>query len=140
VFARVGSCPTLQLALIVLATILKVTFAVCGAHLTPSFVLNNADSRVVFTELFDEVCQQFNISVPATESRASSSETRVKAEYWNNDNGGSGSYGGSGSSSGGYGGGGGSWQRGAASSVAANALLVWLSGSVVCALALKTVF
>jgi len=142
VFARMGSCQTLRLALIVLATILMVTLAVCHIHLTPSFILDIADGRIVFTELFDEVCQKFNISVPATQGHGSSNETHVKAEYWSNDNGGSGGYGGSGSGSGGYGGngGGGSWQRGAASSVAANALLMWLSGSVACATALKTVF
>ena len=99
-------------------------------------VLDIADIRNVFTEFFDEICQDFNISVPATGRHASNNATNVKAEYWNNDNSGSGSYGGSGG--GGYGGG--SWQRGAASSVAANALLVWMVGSVACAVSMNMVF
>jgi uncharacterized membrane protein YgcG len=108
-----------------------VIFAVCDAHRTPSSILDTADSRIAFIKLFDEVCQKFNISVPAPERYGSGNGTNVKAEYWSNGNGGSGGYGGGG------GGGGGSWQHGAASSVTANALLLWIFGSVACAITLN---
>lgn len=95
-----------------------------------SLSFRKADRRIVFTELFDEVCDKFNISVPATASNGSSDGGEVRAEKWTMDNGGS--YGGSG-----YGGGGGSWRSGAASS---EALLGWTFGSVMCAITLGIIF
>lgn len=90
----------------------------------------------MFIGLFDEVCDKFNISVPATGGNGSSDGGEVRAEKWTMDGGGS--YGGGGS--GGYGGygGGGSWRSGAASS---DALLGWTFGRVVvCAITLGLMF
>jgi hypothetical protein len=97
---------------------------------------------LVFIGLFDEVCDKFNISVPATDGNgngSSSDASEVRAEKWTMDNGGS--YGGSGG--GGYsggGGGGGSWRSGARSSVAGDALLGWALGGVACAITLGLMF
>jgi hypothetical protein len=86
---------------------------------------------MVFMGLFDEVCDKFNISVPATTGENGSSDgSDVRAEKWTMDNGGS--YGGGG----GGGGGGGSWRSGAASSVAVEYLLGWTFGGVACAISL----
>lgn len=87
---------------------------------------------LVFIELFDEVCDKFNISVPATGGNESSSGAEVRAEKWTSGNGGS--YGGGG------GGGGGSWRSGAAGSVAADVLLQWMFGGVACAVTLGIMF
>ena len=99
-----------------------------------SLSFRKADRRIVFTELFDEVCDKFNISVPATAGNGSSDGGEVRAEKWTMDNGGS--YSGNGGGSG-YGGGGGSWRSGAASS---EALLGWTFGSVMCAITLGIIF
>lgn len=88
----------------------------------------------MFIGLFDEVCDKFNISVPATGGNGSSDGGEVRAEKWTMDD--SGSYGGGGGGSNGYGGGG-SWRSGAASS---DALLGWTFGSVLCAITLGVMF
>jgi len=90
-----------------------------------------ADDWIVFIGLFDEVCDKFNISVPATGGNGSSDGGEVRAEKWTMDD--SGSYGGGGGGGGNGYGGGGSWRSGAASS---DALLGWTFGSVACAIAL----
>lgn len=99
---------------------------------------------LVFIGLFDEVCDKFNISVPATGGNGNGSSSGgdagdVRAEKWTMDN--SGSYGGS-SGGGGYngGGGGGSWRSGAASSVAGDGVLGWIFGGVACAITLGIMF
>lgn len=111
-----------------------------------SVLFRIADSPIVFIGLFDEVCDKFNISVPATggDGNGSSSDggdaSEVRAEAWTVDNGGS--YGGSGGGGGysGGGGGGGSWRSGAGSSVAGDALLGWALGGVACAITLGLMF
>ena len=108
-----------------------------------AFWMYVADERIVFIGLFDEVCDKFNISVPATggngSSESSSDASEVRAEKWTMDDGGS--YGGSGGG-GGYSGGGsgGSWRSGAGSSVAGDAILGWTFGGVVCAITLGLMF
>ena len=87
----------------------------------------------MFIGLFDEVCDKFNISVPATGGNGSSDGREVRAEKWTMDD--SGSYGGGGGSNG-YGGGG-SWRSGAASS---DNLLGWTFGSVLCAITLGVMY
>jgi hypothetical protein len=80
--------------------------------------------------LFDEVCDKFNISVPATTGGNESSDgstSDVRAEKWTMDNGGS--YGGGG-------GGGGSWRSAAGSSVAIESLLGWTFSGVAISLGL----
>lgn len=101
----------------------------CGLRPFSCFSMHVADDRVVFIELFDEVCDKFNISVPATGGNESSSGAEVRAEKWTSGNGGS--YGG---------GGGGSWRSGAAGSVVGDALLQWAFGGVACAVTLGIMF
>lgn len=114
----------------------RVMFVVCDGSLKPfSFYARRADDRVVFIGLFDEVCDKFNISVPATGGNDSSDGSDVRAEKWTMDNGGS-----YGSGGGGGGGGGGSWRSGAGSSVAGDALFGWTFGGVACAISLGLLF
>lgn len=81
----------------------------------------------MFTKLFNDVCQKFNITVPASERNGSTNASNVTAEYWGGDyGGGSGGYGGGG----GNGGGGGGWNRGAAGTIDAGTRLGWIFGSV----------
>lgn len=91
-----------------------------------------ADSRIVFTKLFDEVCQQFNITVPAAEGYSSSDIPHETTERWSNNYGGSGGNGG-----GNYGSGGGGWRGGAASNIVTDTLLGWTLGGVACVIALN---
>ena len=86
----------------------------------------------MFIGLFDEVCDKFNISVPATGGNGSSDGDggEVRAEKWTMGDGGN--YGGGGGGYGG-GGGGGSWRSGAAGR---DALLGWAFGGGACAVAL----
>lgn len=95
-----------------------------------------ADSRIVFTKLFDEVCQQFNITVPAAEGYSSSDIPHETTERWSNNYGGSGGNGG-GNGGGNYGSGGGGWRGGAASNIVTDTLLGWTLGGVACVIALN---
>lgn len=99
-----------------------------GAHCKSSVT----DGRVVFTKLLDEVCQQFNITVPATEHYNSSEIPHDTTERWSNNYGGSGGNGG-----GNYGGGGGGWRGGAASNTVTDTLLGWTLGGVACVITLN---
>lgn len=97
-------------------------------------VHQEAKDRAVFTTLFDEVCQKFNISVPASADNGTAHGTNVTAEYWGS---GSGDYGSGGGGNYGGGGGGGRGWRGAASSVNVGTQFGWIIGGVTCTIALN---